>query len=148
MTTSSRSLRAVMMVTQRFKNEHPDDAMADSFFDEFAGTGGQHVDPDPIKADLAALRRAAASLEAFADKTIAHLDKSTISGSSPTATFDDLDRCLDLLEELTLKYYRLFTALSVPEILPTYQYDWTQIFREPWIIDEQDWTARFRPGAT
>ena len=120
---------------KRFKEEHPGSWGADRFFDKFSGEGALHIDPVPVKKDLSDLKSIARDLEAFADQRIAHLDKRTLAGSPVTVTFDELDQCLNTLEELTLKYYRLFTAHSISDILPAWQYDWTAIFEIPWVTD-------------
>jgi hypothetical protein len=49
-------------------------------------------------------------------------------------TFDDLDNALNLLEALTIKYLHLLTGKQPETFVPVFQYDWTKIFREPWII--------------
>lgn len=112
--------------------ENLDELTANEEFNDFAGGCIDHVDPQLVKKDLEELTCKGNLLEAYADKIIAHHDK-----KSPKSlpTFDDVNKYIELLEELMKKYYLLFRAKSLMSILPTYQYDWKSIFREKWIIN-------------
>jgi hypothetical protein len=103
---------------------------ADRHFNQFAASGDVHVDPSRIAADLQKLRDASARCEEFADKRLAHRDK-----CDPKAlpTYNEVDACIDLLDELYVKYHLLFHAKSMVTLLPTAQCNWTEIFRIPWI---------------
>jgi hypothetical protein len=72
----------------------------------------------------------AASVEHFADRRVAHLDK---RGLTRLATVADVDECVSLLEALFVKYYGLFTARGLVSVTPVFQYDWTAVFQEPWL---------------
>lgn len=104
--------------------------LADRDFDKFAGKAGSHVDPELVNLDFKKLKAKARKCEKYADQRIAHIDKRAMKN---IPTFTDLDDCIDFLEELMKKYYRLFRAASLASILPTHQYDWKAIFREPWL---------------
>jgi hypothetical protein len=104
-------------------------------FDEhWGGSGLHHIDPNRVQTDIDELRHKAIAVEEFADQTIAHHDKKAISGTTTIPTFADVDACVDYLEKLYLKYYLLFHSTSQSTLLPTWQYDWKEIFYEPWII--------------
>ena len=109
--------------------------IADRDFDRFAGTIGTHVDPSFVEADIVALKSKAKNLERYATKLVAHLDK---KGPTTIPTFHDLEECVDFMEELLKKYLLLLRADCYTQILPTWQYDWQAIFREPWIPPEPD----------
>lgn len=103
---------------------------ANKDFNKFSKPGCEHIDPVLVKRDLDKLRAQAKKCETFADKTVAHLDKSK---PKQIPVFKDLDNSIELLCALLKKYWLLFRAESLLSILPTYQYDWKAVFREPWI---------------
>ncbi len=103
---------------------------ANSDFDKFADKAGNHVDPSLVRKDLENLRNKFKELEKYADRKIAHLDRRK---PKIIPKLKDVDDCINYLEELTKKYILLFRAKSIVSILPTYQYDWKAIFREPWL---------------
>jgi hypothetical protein len=105
--------------------------IATSTWDEkFGGSVGEHLDPTIPLADLAALTETAASLKAFVDERIAHSDRRP---RSPLPTFEDLDAAVDQIGELVVKYYLLFTAAGLVDLVPALQTDWEAVFRQPWI---------------
>jgi hypothetical protein len=48
-------------------------------------------------------------------------------------TFDDLDRCIDLLEQLLTEYTLIIEQAALGDVVPTIQYDWQAPFRVAWI---------------
>jgi hypothetical protein len=104
--------------------------LADRDFDQFSGNGKEHIDPNIVKQDLEKLRELGLKCEEFADKRIAHYDQ---QAPKNLPTFNELDACIDYLEELLKKYWLLFRAVALLSVLPTWQYDWTEIFQEPWL---------------
>ncbi len=105
---------------------------ANSDFAQFAGNCKDHVDPNVVKQDLKQLKDLGRKLEAFADKRIAHHDRRKIK---QVPTFNDLDDCIDYLEELTKKYLLLFRGVARSPLV-TNLGDWQEIFREPWILPD------------
>ncbi len=99
-------------------------------FNNLAGGGQDHVNPESVASDLFLLKDKAEIIGEYASKKIAHWDE---AGYEEIPTCDDLDSCPDYLEKLLTKYINLFTANSLIHILPTWQYDWTEIFQVPWI---------------
>lgn len=104
--------------------------LADDDFDRFATPGAQHIDPALVAADIQKLRDATARCEDFADKRVAHRDKRE---PRVLPTYNEVDGCIDLLDEVYVKYFLLFHAKAMDSLLPTWQYDWKEIFRTPWI---------------
>ena len=103
---------------------------ADSDFDQFAGKGGKHVDPEIIEKDLRKLLTSGNKFEDYADKKLAHHDKQEpelIPTYCQTAEF------INDLGDLLKRYVLLFHAEGLIAVLPVYQYDWQLIFKEPWI---------------
>lgn len=104
---------------------------ADKDFDRATGeSGAAHVNPAFVQEDILKLEEVAKTFEPYADKVVAHLDK-----TSPTElpTWDDLKDACVTLEKLILKYRFLLKATS-PHILVDENFcDISILFREPWI---------------
>lgn len=109
--------------------------VASEDFDDLVGKGRNYINPNRVKSDLKKLKKIAKKCEKYADWKVAHIDKQAIKKNLTLKglKFKDIDSCIDFLEELIKKYYFLFRALDLPYILPTPQYDWETIFREPWL---------------
>jgi hypothetical protein len=99
-------------------------------FRKYSDSSGSQFNPEIADHDLQGLKATAEKIEKFADKRIAHYDKSM---QKTPATFKDLDDSVDFLENLLKKYCLLFRAESLLNYPGTYQYDWKEIFRYPWI---------------
>lgn len=121
-----------ILTRKRFVDLYPSSMQknANSDFQQFSGYCKDHVDPDVVKQDLKNLRDFARDLEAFADRRIAHYDKQELEN---IPTFENLDVCIDYLDELTKKYYLLFKGSAKPLLVKNLD-DWQEIFREPWIL--------------
>lgn len=91
---------------------------------------GPNINPDAVRSDLSLLQAAAKQCEDYTDKRIAHRDKRE---PNVIPTYTEVDECVDLLEKLYIKYLLLFCQTSMDTVLPIWQYDWTEIFRVPWI---------------
>ena len=99
-------------------------------FEKFAQLGSSHIDPALVTADLTTLKENSKNLQQYANKRVAHIDEAAFD---KLPTFHELNECLDFLEGLVKKYMLLFRATNYHKLLPTWQYDWKVIFREPWI---------------
>lgn len=99
-------------------------------FAPYAEASGAHVCPQMVEDDRARLEAAAQKHEAFADKRIAHWDKRE---PKVIPSFEELDDCIKLLDQTYVKYHLLFHAEAMDTLMPTYQYEWKRIFREPWL---------------
>ena len=117
--------------TDKYKGSVAED-FADKDFSKFATPGALHIDPKFVEADLARLRAATQRCEDFADKRVAHRDKRE---PKDPPTYKEVDDCVDLLDALYIKYFRLFKQSNMGSLLPTWQHDWKAIFRVPWIED-------------
>lgn len=109
------------------------DHYAHRHFDGLFIPGFYHVNPSFVMHHLSALKHRAQPIRKYANKRIAHFDKSEFR---ELPTYAELDNCLNYLEELLKKYLLLFRAEGHQRIVPTWQYDWRQIFRFPWIEEE------------
>jgi hypothetical protein len=108
---------------------------ADKDFDRFSARGAPHISKEMVLKDLKTLRDAGRKLEEYADRRVAHRDKRDVKAPP---RFKDGDAFIELLDKLYVKYHLLFHAASMDSLMPTYQYDWKEIFREPWIAPETE----------
>ncbi|OGS04903.1 MAG: hypothetical protein A3G41_01810 [Elusimicrobia bacterium RIFCSPLOWO2_12_FULL_59_9] len=99
-------------------------------FDKFAGADEPSISAAMIEKDLAQLQKTAASIKLFSHKRVAHYDDKKFQ---KVPTWNELDECLDLSEALLKKYLCIFRAEAHINIVPTWQYDWKEIFLVPWI---------------
>ncbi|MCC7202116.1 MAG: hypothetical protein IT393_05545 [Nitrospirae bacterium] len=104
--------------------------VANCHFDRFAGVGNTHVDRRKVEKDIGDIAAITSRLKDYANERVAHYSK---KDPKTVPTYNDLNKCIDFLEELIIKYWALFRAETAVTLLPTWQYDWKGIFREPWI---------------
>ena len=93
----------------------------------------KHINPAMMRSDLKKVKREINKLKKYTDKKVAHWS------SVPTRkilTFDSLESPLKMMERLIIKYELIFNASNYSSLMPTFQYDWQAIFREPWIASK------------
>lgn len=121
--------------TAKYKGSAKED-FANTTFDKFAPRNAPHINPNLVAADLARLQAVPKHCEDFADKRVAHRDTGELK---EIPTFNEIDACIDLLDELYVKYHLLFHGSGMETLFPTWQYDWTSIFRVPWLpVSEEE----------
>ena len=99
-------------------------------FAPYADATGAYVRPQMVKDDKVRIESAVKTQKEFVDKRIAHWDKRK---PKVVPTFEELDGCIKLLDQMYVKYHFLFYAESIDTLMPTYQYEWKRIFCEPWL---------------
>lgn len=105
-------------------------------YDKLVGKGSAEPDPTKIANHIRELKGRTETLKRFVDEHVAHLAKEP---EKTLPTFQDLDDAIDLLEKLVLHYMHLFRGVVMPSgVLPTWQYDWKEIFRYPWNCGVED----------
>jgi hypothetical protein len=94
-------------------------------FDEEFGDGTGQLDVTRLHADLTRINNTCAEVTDFADGRIAH-----VGDTSADPTWDDIDRCIDLAEELFVKYALLLTGAGwiLPPIVDPL---WKRTFTKP-----------------
>ena len=107
--------------------------LADQDFNAFADSDSPHISASFICNDLNSIREGFKRCEAYADRRIAHWDRRE---PKDLPTFNELNECIKLLDEMYVKYHQLFHASHV-ELLPERQFDHEAIFREPWIPSDK-----------
>ena len=112
-----------------YRTEMKDCAERD--FDRISGTeGSPHISPDMIGADCAELEAITQTIEAYADKYVAHHDQRKLHD---LPNWNDLEHCIAVVEKLALKYQFLFRAIADETLLPTIIDDWREVFYIPWL---------------
>ena len=107
---------------------------AERDFDRISGVeGSPYISPDMISVDIAELEAVAQTIEAYADKYVAHHDRRKLHN---LPTWNDLGHCIKVVEKLALKYQFLFRAISYETLLPTIIDDWKEVFYIPWLSQE------------
>jgi len=86
-----------------------------------------------VSSDISKIRRYTRIIKKFRNKRVAHIDKNLKLKFN--INFNDLDKAINILEKITLKYNLLLnhSAYADNTLLPTIQYDWKKIFKLPWI---------------
>lgn len=99
-------------------------------FNQLAG-GGDHLDPEIPRADLAALKDAAKRVRLYANEHIAHAAANPTHPAMPT--YSDLHEAIDALGNICRKYTVALTAGWWATWEPVMQDDWEAIFRVAWL---------------
>ena len=93
---------------------------------------GRHSPPRFLLRHLRELRDAARRVRQLVNKRIAHLDQKNVRRKP--VTFQDIHDVIGLLDRTVVEYKLLLNAVSPqPSILPTWNYDWWEVFYDPWI---------------
>jgi hypothetical protein len=99
-------------------------------FDRLAGAGADTIAPRLIEKDRRELLTAHRRVRLYVNKHVAHRARHPMR---KLPTFDDLDRCVDVLERLG-KRYSLILRAEGTSVVPVILGDWKRPFRVPWIV--------------
>jgi hypothetical protein len=103
---------------------------ADEGFDQLVGPGLEYLDPTRIDSEISELIDRTNPLTHYVNKRVAHRDRKEFTA---IPTFRDLNAVIDYLGNLHKRYYTIFRCLTVHDLLPTWHYDWKEVFQYPWI---------------
>lgn len=123
---------ANLLTRERFVNLYPPpmrDRHAQGDFGKYCGSGRDHLDPVVVDDLLRRLDDTATAVHKFVSKLIAH----HVQGASAIATFDDLDKALDSLEDVLKHTVMILRADGLHSAVPVNLENWKAIFRKPWI---------------
>lgn len=95
----------------------------------FAGDTKNYLDPKIVDSDLERLRSISKRCKSYADKRIAHLDKSPIQN---IPKYSDLDDWITELQDIFWKYNLLLTGGDM-DLQVKLSHDWKEIFRVAWL---------------
>ena len=105
-------------------------SLADSTFRDFADDSGEFLRQSLVTGDLAKLEDATAKIIDVSDRAIAHDDR---RGPEFEINFDQINRAVDVIEELTRRYNLLLTGASMLRLTPHDTTNAISVFRFPWI---------------
>jgi hypothetical protein len=100
-------------------------------FDRLAGPGKTTYPLARLNAAIRALEKIRATHGRYVNKRLAHSDRSALTG--PLPTYRDLNNAVMKLQKLVIHYHLLFTAQGYRSLVPVSDYDWQNIFRQPWL---------------
>jgi len=106
-------------------------------FDTFAKPGEQYIDSKRLDSDLQKLAEGTRLIGDFTDQWIAHFDQKPKIERMPT--FEDLNKALDIIDEVWCDYYLLLTChgLGSGTRQPVIAEDWEAPLRYPWIVEQE-----------
>jgi len=104
----------------------------DTDYDRLIGRGMPHPDRVKIADEIRKLEERTEPLKRFVDEHVAH---TAIQQAKSLPKFRELDDAIDMLEALAKRYLHLFRGVALTSALPTWQYDWKEIFHYPWIAE-------------
>ena len=121
----------------RYRGSDFEQSLADSIWKHFSTDSGD-FDTAALDADLEHLENISRDVRKLANKSIAHVTKQGIL-SEPKLTFNDLDKCIDAFDAITVKYIMLLTGggYSGGTLMPTEQFDWYEEFTFAWKPGEE-----------
>lgn len=99
-------------------------------FDRLVGNGRAEIDPAAVQEEIDRLRAVAKNIEHYSDRRFAHYDS---RGVAQRPTFNEIGESLAVCEDLIKRYKILLDGVSIANLLPTFQYDWKEIFTYAWI---------------
>lgn len=102
-------------------------SIADADFEKSAGKMN-YFNPSIAEKDLNKLDTLGKKITHYANKQIAHQTK-----VKARITFKEINNFLDEFEKIVKKYVLIFTASGYSSLIPTFQYDWEEIFTKKWI---------------
>lgn len=105
------------------------EGLGNSHFEENFGDK-DFLDPEVVQKDLAKLIESTKEIKRYRNKRIAHRDSN--NDLVFDVNFNDLDKSLEVVREITSKYYLLLKQ-GGNDLIPTDQTDWQEILTIPWI---------------
>lgn len=116
----------------QYKNSVLGEAIGRSHFQEHFGLL-DYIDPAMVQADIDNLILDTAEIKKYRDKRIAHVDKGNVI-LDKNFSFATLNKAIDSIERLGIKYYLLLHQGGITTLLPTdTTSDYRTIFYQPWI---------------
>jgi hypothetical protein len=103
----------------------------DENYDRIVGKGRNELDSVAIQRDIDELMVKTECIKHYVDRKIAHYDPRGLSQAVPT--FNDLEDAIKYLDMLVCRYNLIIKATSMSTLMPTFQYDWQEIFKIPWM---------------
>ena len=101
------------------------------FFNQFAEPDEAHVSPSIVERDAVELKQALATVETFADRMVAHLDRRP-APPRPHAPelYAGIERVLEIFHRYRTLIWRGDHDFNIPQSVGE---EWRDLFRRPWI---------------
>lgn len=112
-------------------------------FDNLFGHGWPHLDQGIVQADITLLETESAAIREQVNKEIAHTDRKGMKG--PKATGAIFEKCLNHLDEITVKYLYLVSGQNANTLRAQFAYDFEEVFTFPWLERQPAATASNQP---
>jgi len=103
----------------------------DASYDRIVGKGRSELDPAAIQKEIDELTAKTEAIRHYVDRKIAHYDPRRLTQAVPT--FNDLEDAIHYLDKLVCRYNLIIKATWMDTLMPTFQYDWQEIFTVPWM---------------
>jgi hypothetical protein len=107
--------------------------LADANFDSYAGSGREHLDQATVSNEINELLVKTAKLTHYVNKRVAHHDNKDFDA---VPSYSDLHEAIDFIGNLYKRYFLIFKCLEPGPLLPNWGYDWTSVFRQPWLVKQ------------
>lgn len=101
-------------------------------FNASVGRGKNELGRLAIRSDMCRLENASERVRRFVNKRVAH--RTSPGEIRRLPKFSELDKALDILDEIYCKYNLLLRAHGLSTCHATRQYDWREVLWEPWVI--------------
>ena len=92
-----------------------------------------YLDPTGISVDRKRLLKVARPVLAYANQLVAHRSET----EHVPVTLGDVNRAVEVIEEVFLKYYAIIVGPSVMGLEPSIIHDWMKPFEIPWFVREE-----------
>ena len=93
-------------------------------FDTFVVNNGEHINPNDVSLDIAALNDIYVHFQGFTDKVVADKDNSL---PNTTPNWQDLDDAINTIERITLKYVKVIKAINPTSLFLETKLNWDEI---------------------
>lgn len=100
-------------------------------FDNAVGRGRECLGPGRIRQDLRRIEGSCARVRRFVNKRVAHAGAKGALRKPPT--FGDLEQALHEIDSIVCYYQLLLTGTASQTQKPTFQFDWADVLRVPWL---------------
>jgi hypothetical protein len=121
-------------ITRSYYHEIYGDGAASNFadvdFDKYcACPGDEFIDVGPVTQDMTEFKIAVRKIEKYADKRVAHTDKS----KPQDLTYGEVNEGVGLLSNIYRRYDLLINARNRETLMQPLPSEWKDIFRFPWL---------------
>lgn len=111
------------------------EGFADRDFEIFGDRRSSTISIKRINRDIEHLDKQTQIIRKYTDKWLAHAKSNR--HNEPIPTLRDLEKALDAIDNICMKYHLLLTRGGMRTCKPIITYDWKEPLRHPWIENKQ-----------